>query len=101
MNRQPGVRMVDNGFWIRSDWPVGTPVFLSYLVNGIMEQHSVIYQPGSEGQFIFTGQRPDQVTISGTGEQPPSLPTQPPPLFDQDEDRFRQTHRPSFNPPAY
>ena len=101
MNLHPGVRMVDNGFWIQSDWPVGTPVVLSYLVNGVMERHSVVYQPSSQGQFIFTGQRPDQVTISTTGEEPPPLPAQPPPLFDRDEDRLRQTRRPSFNPPAY
>jgi hypothetical protein len=101
MNLHPGVRMVDNGFWINSDWPVGTPIFLSYLVNGIVEQHSVVYQPSGQGQFIFTGQRPDNVSVSTTGNQPPPLQTQPPPLFDRNDDQVQQIRRPSFNPPAY
>lgn len=102
MNLHPGVRMADNGFWINSDWPVGTPVHLSYLVGGIMEQQTLVYQPGGQGQFVFTGDRPDKVTVSATGDQPPPLPIQPP-LFSQrdDDDRFSQTSRPSFHPPAY
>ena len=92
--------MVDNGFWIQSNWPVGTPVHLSYMLGGIMERHEVIYQPGAQGQFIFTGERPDKVTVSTAGDPPP-LPVAPPPLFDRDEDHFRRSPSPSFYPPAY
>ncbi|MEO7097856.1 MAG: formylglycine-generating enzyme family protein [Luteolibacter sp.] len=101
LNLHPGVRMVDNGFWINSDWAVGTPIHLSYLVNGVMEQQTLVYQPGNQGQFIFTGVRPDNVNVSTTGNFPPPL-SSPPPLFDQrDDDQFSQSYRPSFRPSAY
>ena len=101
LNLHPGVRMVDNGFWINSDWAVGTPIHLSYLVNGIMEQQTLVYQPGSQGQFIFTGVRPDNVTVSTTGNFPPPLSPPPPPFHQQDDDQFSQSYRPSFRPSAY
>ncbi|MEO5713220.1 MAG: formylglycine-generating enzyme family protein [Luteolibacter sp.] len=101
LNQQRGVRMVDNGFWIQSDWPVGTPVHLSYLVNGIMEQQTLVYQPSSQGQFIFTGTRPEKVTISGTGNQPPPLRSQPPPFSSMHGAMYSPTHRPSIRPSAY
>ncbi len=101
LNPQRGVRMVDNGFWIQSDWPVGTPIHLSYLVNGIMEQQTLVYQPSNQGQFIFTGARPEKVTISGTGTQPPPLRSQPPPFSAMHGAMYSQTHRPSSRPSAY
>jgi formylglycine-generating enzyme len=101
MNVRPRVRTVDNGFWIDPDLPVGTHLLLSYLVNGVMEQQALIYQPGSEGQFIFTGQRPDNVSILESGSQPPPLPPEPTPLFGRDDDSFQPSVLPSFNPPAY
>ncbi len=98
---QRGVRMVDNGFWIHSDWPVGTPIHLSYLVNGTMEHQTLVYQPSNQGQFIFTGDRPEKVTISGTGAQPPPLESEPPPLDSLHGPRHHPTHRPPFSPSAY
>lgn len=117
LTARPRVRKVDDGFWINSDLPMGTPIFLSYLINGVMEQQTLAYQPGSEGQFIFTGHRPDNVSMSEI--QPPPLqpspsshplpqsmplppsiplpPSLPPQLFGRDDDSFR----PSFHPPAY
>jgi len=99
MSPQRGVRMVDNGFWIHSDWPVGTPVHLTYLVNGVMEQQTLVYQPSNQGQFIFTGERPEKVTISGTGTQPPPLRSQPPPFSSMHGAMHSQ--RPPFRPSAY
>jgi formylglycine-generating enzyme required for sulfatase activity len=101
INVGPRVRTVDNGFWINSDLPVGTPILLSYVVNGVIEQQALVYQPGSEGQFIFTGQRPDNVSISEGGSQPPQLPPEPAPLFGREDDSFQPSVLPSFNPPAY
>lgn len=101
MNQQRGVRMVDNGFWIQSDWPVGTPVHLSYLVNGVMEQHTLVYQPSSQGQFVFTGVRPEKVTISGSGAQPPPLGSSPPPFSSMHGAMHSQSQRPPFRPSAY
>ena len=101
LNLHPGVRMVDNGFWINSDWPVGTPIHLSYLLNGSMEQQTLVYQPGAQGQFVFTGDRPEKVTVSATGGQPPPLHQQPPPLYQRDDDTFSRSRRPSVRPSAY
>lgn len=100
-NRRSYVRTVDNGFWIQNDWDVGTPIALSYLLNGVLEQQSLIYQPASGGHFVFTGGRPDDVTVSPAGD-----PQIPPPLplledRDSDTDAFHQPSIPSFLPNAY
>lgn len=100
------IRTVDDGFWINPDLPMGTPVFLSYLINGVMQQQTLAYQPGSEGQFIFTGHPPRDITIS---ESPPPLPQSqhspsqvlPPPLPPQLFGRDNDSYQPSFHPPAY
>ncbi|MEO8615079.1 MAG: SUMF1/EgtB/PvdO family nonheme iron enzyme [Luteolibacter sp.] len=98
----PAVRMVDNGFWINSNWPVGTPIHLSYLLNGIMEQQTLVYQPNSQGQFVFTGERPEKVTISGTGTQPPPLRSMPPPMRSSIHGaQYSSMNQPSHRPSAY
>lgn len=96
---QRDVRMVDNGFWIQSDWPVGTPIHLSYRVNGVMEQQTLAYQPNSNGQFVFTGTRPDKVTISNT--QPPPLHSESPPISPMLGAMHSRSQPPPFRPSAY
>lgn len=100
---RPPVRKVDDGFWIYGDWPVGTPLKLHYVVGGIAQQQDLIYRPGPEGQFIFTGAIPDSVSVVADGENP-----LPPPLVpessvfpDGNEDRRPATPRPPVFPSAY
>ena len=66
------VRLGEDGFWIVGDGvSAGTPVSCRYTVNGNTLTKSVRYEPGPQGQFIFTGSRPSNVSIStssdGTG----------------------------------
>ena len=73
------VRTMDDGFWITGDWPVGTPLRLSYLANGAPMTHDLIYRPGPDGHFFYTGMRPDSVMVvpddsSGFMQQPAPLP---------------------------
>ena len=96
----PSIRKVADGFWIRSRHPVGTPIHLSYLAGGQTVEQTLVYQPGPEGQFVYTGMMPDQVSVSGTGDlpssdSPPPLHRSPPPFPD------REVSRPSIFPPAY
>lgn len=99
------VRTVDDGFWINPDLPTGTPIHLSYLINGVMDQQTLAYQPGNGGQFIFTGHRPENVSMSEIGTSPPQPqfphPLPPQPLSDWDDDSFPPSVVPTFNPPAY
>ncbi len=99
-NPSPIILKTADGFWIRSRHPVGTPIHLAYWLGGEAIEQTLIYQPGPDGQFVYTGTTPDKVNISGTGDQPPTempppLPFSPPPLSDRDD------NRPSMFPPAY
>jgi len=61
-----GVRVVDDGFWILLDSvPAGSRVHFSYQPAGGMDvSDSIIYKPGPEGQFIYTGARPENARVS-------------------------------------
>ncbi|MES2923444.1 MAG: SUMF1/EgtB/PvdO family nonheme iron enzyme [Verrucomicrobiota bacterium] len=96
----PTIRKVVDGFWIQSGLAVGTPVHLSYLVNGENIEQSLIYQPGAEGQFVYTGTTPDKVTISSTGDLPPPLSHRAAPFSDRETDSPVRS-RPTMFPPAY
>ena len=72
------VRTMDDGFWINGDWPVGTALRLAYLADGAAMTHDLIYRPGPDGHFFYTGTRPDSVTVmpddaSARMQQPPPL----------------------------
>jgi formylglycine-generating enzyme required for sulfatase activity len=96
------VRMVDDGFWITGDGvSVGTPISCRYEMGGQSQQTDVRYQGGSQGQFVFTGGRPDNVSVSVNSGASPFRPmttgmSNPPsrPMVNDD---------PSYqgNPPAY
>ena len=107
-------RVVDDGFWIESaTLPAGSVVVCRYAVSGRKEQKDVTFQGGSKGQFVFTGSRPENVSIvvepAGsdiTGSDmgrigglassilPPSSPF-PPPVPDRPRTQTR------LHPPAY
>ena len=98
----PPVRKTDDGFWIQGDWPEGTALKVRYMVAGAMMVQEILYRPGESGQFIYTGGRPDTVSVlAGADPQDgteTSLFSSPPPMHrrdDDDEDRRRPPTRPS------
>ena len=59
------VRLGEDGFWIVGEGvSAGTPISCRYSVNGNSESKSVRYEPGPNGQFVFTGSRPSNVSVS-------------------------------------
>ena len=98
-------RAMDDGFWIQSNWPAGTPLHLSYLCGGIPRTHTVIYRPGPEGHFIYTGERPDDIQVNPLDTQPDTVrnsmsPPVPDPVWHQD-DRPSSFYEAPQTPPAY
>ena len=99
-NSAPVIRKTADGFWIQSRHPVNTPVRLKYWVGGAPVEQTLIYQPGPEGQFVFTGTAPDKVSVAGVGEisadySPPPIQCRPSSFADHDVSRL------SNFPPAY
>jgi hypothetical protein len=93
------VRLGDDGFWIHGDGLAnGTMLACRYLLGDSPQTLAVRYEPGPEGQFIFTGSRPANVSVS---VDPSAMPDGPPPPLptnmqrDDDPPRFRG------HPPAY
>ncbi len=66
MSGQPlRVRVGEDGFWIVGDGiSAGTPISCRYTVNGNSQTKIVRYEPGPQGQFVFTGSRPSNVSVS-------------------------------------
>lgn len=95
------IRKVADGFWINSSLETGTPIHLRYAVNGETIEQTLIYQPGPEGQFVYTGTMPDKVTVSGTGDLPPPLALTPLLFPNRDESVSPARNRPTMFPPAY
>ncbi|QJE98279.1 formylglycine-generating enzyme family protein [Luteolibacter luteus] len=59
----PPVLKTDDGFWIRGDWPEGTALQVRYMVAGAVMMQEILYRPGEKGQFIYTGNKPDSVSV--------------------------------------
>ncbi|WP_367872126.1 formylglycine-generating enzyme family protein [Luteolibacter sp. Populi] len=109
LRRTPGgsvVRKVDDGFWVHGDWPEGTPLTLRYVVAGVALVQEILYRPGSGGQFVYTGNTPDTISVLA-GSDPTN--TTEPGLFtgpsitqgrDRDDDNDRPS-RPPTSPSAY
>jgi sulfatase modifying factor 1 len=98
----PPVRKVDDGFWIQGDWPEGTALQVRYMVAGAMVAQEILYRPGEQGQFIFTGSAPDTISVLAGADPRNSTETSlfsgPPPMQrrdDDDNDRRRPPTRPS------
>lgn len=65
---RPSIRIVDDGFWMLLDCAVGTQVTYTFIPAGGMEcSGKVNYQPGPDGQFIYTGARPSKVRVMSAG----------------------------------
>jgi hypothetical protein len=103
---QPPIRRTSDGFWINGDYPEGTVLKVRYMVAGAAMVQELIYRPGDDGQFVFTGGEPNSVSVVA-GDDPhdqisPAIFTTPPPFphrrqDDDDDDR----RRPPISPSAY
>lgn len=105
---RPPIRKVDDGFWIDGNWPEGTLLRLRYVVAGVAAEQELLYRPGIEGQFVFTGGFPESVSVVAAegGEElasiPPPFAGDPPPFpRDDDDDRREERRRPPTFPSAY
>lgn len=90
-----------DGFWIQSDEAVGTSFQVRYSVDGVMSEQAVVYQPGPEGQFVFTGGLPNNIVIFRTSQRPPPTPRRSMRNDDDDDFHRRQRISPPIFPSAY
>ena len=98
------IRKTSDGFWLRGKWPVGSQLKLRYVVAGSLNEMDLIYQPGPDGQFVFTGSEPDSVTVvtdDGVETMPPPLMADPTPMFRDRDDAPARSSRPPRFPSAY
>jgi formylglycine-generating enzyme required for sulfatase activity len=102
------IRKVDDGFWIDGQWPEGTLLKVRYVVAGVAAEQELLYRPGVDGQFVFTGGFPESVSVveAQGGEElasiPPPLSGDPPPFpRDDDDNRREERRRPPIFPSAY
>ena len=59
------VRVADDGFWVLADnVAAGTPISCQYDAGNGTQKLDLHYEPGPQGQFVFTGARPSKVTVS-------------------------------------
>jgi hypothetical protein len=105
---RPPIRKVADGFWIDGNWPEGTLLRLRYVVAGVAAEQELLYRPGVEGQFVFTGGFPESVSVVAVdgGEELAStreeyVSTPPPFPRDDDDDRREERRRPPIFPSAY
>jgi hypothetical protein len=95
-------RIVEDGFFIDGEVPRGTVVSCRYVVNGRSQTSEVTIDGTPGGQFVYTGSRPENVSVvvepgggpssglGGSGLFPPSTPR-----FADDDDRRRSRRPPS------
>jgi formylglycine-generating enzyme required for sulfatase activity len=95
------IRKVAGGFWVRTTHPPGTPIHLKYTVAGRVIEQTLAYQPGPEGQFVYTGTEPDHISVVGAGLLPPPLSQRPPALPDRGRTASPRHDRTTMFPPAY
>jgi sulfatase modifying factor 1 len=95
------IRKVADGFWVKSSHAVGTPLLLKYMVDGNVIEQTLPYQPGPEGQFIFTGSAPGDVSVSGVSNLPPPLSRRSSTSRRFGEDSSADRNRPPIFPAAY
>lgn len=59
------VRIADDGFWVVADGvAAGSLITCRYEIDGGQQQMDIRYEPGPQGQFVFTGARPANVSVS-------------------------------------
>jgi hypothetical protein len=59
------VRIADDGFYVTADGvAAGSLIACRYEIDGGQQQMDIRYEPGPQGQFVFTGSRPANVSVS-------------------------------------
>lgn len=101
--QQSAVRMVDDGFWVHGDWPVGKQLSVSYVTGGVASMMDLCYQPGPQGQFVYTGVTPESASVVAAGENasPDSVFMQPSPVRSFMDTPPPSNPRPPIFPSAY
>jgi len=102
--------IVDDGFWFSADADaIGQQLLYSYWLHGQLLQGKVVFQPDPEGrQFVYTGARPERITLQAGSDDPDPDPDISPPFLStgpiQNDDptppRSGSSWTKSF-PPAY
>lgn len=60
--------LTDDGFFITApDAAAGTPLKYECVVGGRMIADDIVFTPGPEGHFIFTGKKPSSLRVQTTG----------------------------------
>lgn len=95
------IRKVAGGFWVKTTHPPGTPIHLKYSIAGKVIEQTLIYQPGPEGQFVYTGTEPEHISVVGAGSLPPPFSQRSPALPTRSRSTTREHDRPTMFPPAY
>ncbi len=95
------IRKVADGFWIESSHAAGTPLLLKYLVDENLIEQTLLYQPGPQGQFIFTGSTPGDIDISGAHELTSPFTSRPPPPMSHGKAEPEDQSQPPIFPAAY
>lgn len=98
------IRKSHDGFWIHGPWAAGSHLMVRYTIAGDPTEMNLVYQPGAQGQFIFTGSPPESVTVvTDDGVEsmsPPPLATASEWRRDDRDDAHRSSPPPRF-PTAY
>jgi hypothetical protein len=94
----PRSRLGPDGFWLEGgDISPGTLLLCRYMAGGSSHSIEVSFDPQPGGQFIYTGSRPESVTLAMAGSSVPPPRTR---LRDDDDDFDDRRRRSSF-PSAY
>ena len=100
------VRRANDGFWIQGDWPEGTLLNVRYMLAGVEMAKEILYRPGQDGQFIFTGDQPASVSVVAGNDPSNSIGSplfgNPPPFPNRRrDDGDDRGSRPPRSPSAY
>ncbi|MDB6071163.1 MAG: hypothetical protein JWL81_2334 [Verrucomicrobiales bacterium] len=106
-----------DGFWLNAGYAMGTWLNLSWNDGSGIQQRRIQYDPGNEGQFIYTGTAPEDVQVtpgddsgdySQGGIPPMPMPTDPDEnsgflstIRDPHRESNREARRPPHRPSAY
>ncbi len=111
------VRAVEDGFWIAPGaFPRGERLVCQYNAIGDARMIEIVFEPGRDGQFVYTGQRPYNIRIQMLGAQQdrgvfydsnvsqddgPIVQNVSPPMPPPDREPEREARPESGPPPAY
>lgn len=98
------IRKTQDGFWLHGPWSVGSRLRVRYTIGGDLTEMNIDYQPGAQGQFIFTGAPPESVSVVTDDGLESMIPPPLPAASDwrrEDRDEDTRGPRPPRFPSAY